>query len=63
MDTKVIFSFRTSVFRDVRTDCNLDLRILVKEQISVIMADLSWGHINIFRGKYKRSLLTGFAKS
>ena len=26
---KVIFSFRKSVFRDVRTDYNLDLRILV----------------------------------
>ena len=24
--------------------------VLVKKQISVIMADLSWGHINIFRG-------------
>ena len=50
MDTKVIFSFPKSVFRDVRTDYNLDLRFLVKRQISVIMADLSWGHINIFRG-------------
>ena len=29
---------------------NLDLRFLVKlkKQISMIMADLSWGHINIF---------------
>ena len=27
--TKVIFSFRKSVFRDVRTDYNLDLRFLV----------------------------------
>ena len=26
--TKVIFSFRKSVFRDVRTDYNLDLRFL-----------------------------------
>ena len=25
-------------------------RFLVKKQISMIMADLSWGHINIFRG-------------
>ena len=31
------------VFRDVRTDYNLDLRFLVK--ISMIMADLSQGHI------------------
>ena len=39
--TEVIFSFRKSVFRDVRTDYNLDLRFLVKikKQIS-IMADL-----------------------
>ena len=50
LDTKVIFSFRKSVFRDVRTDYNLDLRFLVKGQILMIMADLSWGHINIFRG-------------
>ena len=28
--TKVIFSFRKYVFRDVRTDYNLDLRFLVK---------------------------------
>ena len=48
MVTKVIFSFQKSVFRDVRTDYKLDLRFLVK--ISMIMADLSWGHINIFRG-------------
>ena len=41
--TKVIFSFRKSVFRDGRTDYNLDLRFLVKlkKQISMIMADLS----------------------
>ena len=41
--TKVIFSFRKSVFRDVRTDYNLDLMILVKlkKQISMIMVDLS----------------------
>ena len=32
-------------------DYNLDLRFLVKlkKQISMIMADLSWGHITIFR--------------
>ena len=31
---------------------NLDLRFLLKlkKQISMLMADLSWGHINIFRG-------------
>ena len=39
--TKVIFSFRKSVFRDVRTDYNPDLRSFVKKQISMIMADLS----------------------
>ena len=41
--TKVIFSFRKSVFRDVRTNYNLDLRFLVKlkKQILMIMADLS----------------------
>ena len=41
--TEVIFSFRKSVFRDVRTDYHLDLRFLVKikKQISTIMADLS----------------------
>ena len=50
IDTKVIFSFRKFVFRDVRIDYNLDLKFLVKRQISMIMADLSWGHINIFRG-------------
>ena len=33
--TKVIFSFQKSVFRDVRKDYNFDLRILVKEQISM----------------------------
>ena len=50
--TKVIFSFRKSVFRNVRTDYNLDLRFLVKskKQISMVIADLSWGQINIFRG-------------
>ena len=36
--TKVIFSFRKSVFQDVRTDYNLDLRFLVKFNE---MADLS----------------------
>ena len=50
MDAKVIFSFWKSVFRDVRTDYNLDLRFLLKKQISMIMADFSRGHINIFRG-------------
>ena len=41
--TKVIFIFRKSVFRDVRTDYNLDLRFLVKleKHISMIMVDLS----------------------
>ena len=39
--TKFIFSFRKSDFRDVRTDYNLDLRILVKQQISMVIADLS----------------------
>ena len=71
MDAKVIFSFWKSVFRDVRTDYNLDLRFLLKKQISMIMADFSRGHINIFRGDtrgllfvvYKRSLLAGYAKN
>ena len=41
--TKVIFSFRKSVFRDAHTDYNLDQGFLVKlkKQISMIMADLS----------------------
>ena len=41
--TKVIFSFRKSVFRDVRMDYNLDLRFLVKlkKQISMIVTGLS----------------------
>ena len=68
--TEVIFSFRKSVFRDVHTDYNLDLNFLVKKQIS--MTDLSWGHLNIFRGDtrslcfswvYKRSLFAGYAKN
>ena len=50
MDAKVIFSFWKFVFRDVRTDYNLDLRFLLKKQISMIMPDFSRGHINIFRG-------------
>ena len=50
MDAKVISSFWNSVFRDVRTDYNLDLRFLLKKQILMIMADFSRGHINIFRG-------------
>ena len=50
IDTKVIFSFRKSVFRDVRTNYNFDLRFLVKRQISMIMVDFSWGHIIIFCG-------------
>ena len=67
--TKVIFSFRMSVFRDVRTDYNFELRFSVKKQIS--MTDLLWGHINIFRGDtsglcfswvYKRFLLARYAK-
>ena len=38
-----IFILWKSVFRDVRTDYNLDLRFLVKlkKQFSMIMADLS----------------------
>ena len=36
IDAKVIFSFRKSVFRDVHINqYNLDLRILVKKQISM----------------------------
>ena len=36
----LVYGNYTSVFRDVRTDYNLDLRFLVKKQIS-ITADLS----------------------
>ena len=41
IDTKVIFSSRKLVYRELHTDCNLDLRFLIKNQISMIMADLS----------------------
>ena len=51
--TKVIFSFWKSVFRDVRTDYNLDLRFSEKANFSggfVVRTNkhFSWG--------YKRSL-------
>ena len=59
IDTKVTFSFRKFVFRVVRIDYNLDLKFLVKRQISMIMADLSWGHINIFRGVQEVSAFRG----
>ena len=62
IDTKVIFSFRKLVFLDVRTDYNLDLRFLVKMEISMVMADLSWGHKHFSSG-YKRSLLFVVHKS
>ena len=49
--TQVISSFRKSLFRDVCIDYNLDLRLLVKKQISIIIiVDLSLGHIKFFRG-------------
>ena len=69
MDTKVIFSFWKSVFRDVRLDYNLDLRFLLKRQISMIMADFSRGYFSwgykrsLFFVVYKRSLLAGYAKN
>ena len=40
---------------------SLDLKFSVKKQISMIMADWSWGHA--FRGGNKRSLLAGYAKN
>ena len=51
--TKVIFSFRKSVFRDVRTEYNLDQRFLVKFNdnggfVEGTHKHFSWG--------YKRSL-------
>ena len=42
-----------SVFRDVRTNYNVDLSFLVKRQIS--MADLSWGNKHFSWG-HKRTL-------
>ena len=42
-----LFLASESVFRDVHTDYNLDLRFLVKKQISMIKAGLSWRHMNI----------------
>ena len=62
------------IFRDVRTNYNLDLRFLVKikKQISMIMADFvlgthqhfSWGYKRpLFFAVCKRSLLTGYAKN
>ena len=51
--TKGIFSFRKYVFLNVRTDYNLNLRFLVKKQISI--ADLPWGHKHFSWG-HKRSL-------
>ena len=62
--------FGVRVFREIPTDYNLDLRFLVKSKLK--MADLSWGHMNIFRGDtiglcfswvYKRSLLVGYVKN
>ena len=50
------------MFRDVRTDYNLDLRFLVKRQISMIMADLSWGHINIFHGDTRGLCFSWYTK-
>ena len=51
--TKIIFRFRKSVFRDVRTDYNLDLRFLVNFNdnggfVVETHKHFSWG--------YKRSL-------
>ena len=67
--TKVVFSFRKSVFRDVRTDYNLDLRFLVKfndngEFVVGTHKHFSWGYkTSLFFVVYKRSLLAGYAKN
>ena len=44
-----------SVFYKISVDYNLDLGFLVKKQISMIIADFSWGHKHFSWG-YKRSL-------
>ena len=66
--TKVIFSFRKSVLRDVRTDYNLDLRFLVNFNdnggfVVGTHKHFSWGYKrSLFFAVYKRSLLAGYAK-
>ena len=67
--TKVSFSFRKSVFRDVRTDYNLDLKFLVKFNdnggfVVETHKHFSWGYNrSLFFVVYKRSLLAGCAKN
>ena len=72
IDTKVIFSFRKSVFRDIRTDYNLDLRFLVKRKnfndnggfVVGTHKHFSWGYKrSLICVVYKRSLLTRYTKS
>ena len=58
--TKVIFSCRKSVFRDVRTDYNLDLSFLVNFNDN---GGFVVGTHKHFPWGYKRSLLTGYAKN
>ena len=66
-DTKVIFSFRKSVFRDVRTDYNLDLGFLVKDNGGFVVGThkhFSWEYKRfLFSVVYKTSLLAGYAKN
>ena len=59
MPLKLFLVSGSFVCRDVRTNYSLDLRFLVKKQISMIMADLSWKHINIFRGIQEVSAFRG----
>ena len=67
--TKVIFSFRKSVFRDVRTEYNLDLRFLLKFNdnggfVVGTHKHFSWGYKkSLFFVICKRSLLAGYAKN
>ena len=52
-----LFLVSGSLFSETSTQITTSIRgFLVKKQISM-MADLSWGHKNIFLWGYKRSLL------
>ena len=72
--TKVLFSFRKSVFRDVSTNYNLDLRFLVKIKkanfndnggfVVGTHKHFSWGYKRpLLIVLYKRFLLAGYAKN
>ena len=67
--TKVIFSFRKSVFRDVCTEYNLDQRFLVKFNdnggfVVGTHKHFSWGYKkSLFFMVYKRYLLADHAKN